>query len=113
MRNVSHAHTDIYSLTSRLSLSVYNDVHKITTPTRPPRSYVSRRYPGPMYVILTPFTTQLRYHTHVSFAFLSLAPFDRIPGYTPRARPRALTGLRLPAVGSPNTCFPGRTYGCQ
>ena len=45
--------------------------------------------------------------------FLSFTLRDRISGYTPRARPRALTGLRLPAVWSPNTCFPGRTYGCH
>ena len=36
MRNVLPAYTDIHSLTSRLSLSVYPDVHKITTPTRLP-----------------------------------------------------------------------------
>ena len=45
-------------------------------------------------------------------ASLSVAPRDRISGYTHRARPRALTGLRFPAVGSPISCFHGRAYGC-
>ena len=166
MRNVSPANTDILSLTSRLSLPVHTDIHNTLTTPRTPRSYVSRRYPGPMYVTPTPFTTQLRYHAHMPFVFLSFAvistpssklsaypnapppvirvaalprapcmshphrlppntaptskcllcvaltPCDRISGYTPRARPRALIGLRLPAVGSLHTCFPGRTYGC-
>ena len=44
---------------------------------------------------------------------LSCVSSDRISGYTPRARPRAFTGLRLSAGGSHHTCFPGRTYGCQ
>ena len=48
----------------------------------------------------------------VSRVSLSCSPCDRNSGYTPRARPRALTVHRLPAVGSPHTCFPGRTYGC-
>ena len=50
----------------------------------------------------------------LTYLYVSLffAPRDRLFGNTPRARPRALTGLRIPAVGSPNTCFPGRNYGC-
>ena len=43
---------------------------------------------------------------------VALTLCDRISGHTPRARPRALIGLRLPAVWSLHTCFPGRTYGC-
>ena len=78
-----------------------------------PPGHVSRRYPGPMYVTLTPFSTHHLYHDHVSIAFPSFPRCNRISGYTPRARPRALTGLRLPAVGSPITCFPVRTYGCR
>ena len=78
-----------------------------------PRSYVSRRYPGPLYVTPTPFTTQHRSHVQVSLVFFFLALLATgFPVTPPRARPRALTGLRLPAVGSPHTCFPGRTYGC-
>ena len=93
MRNVPHAHTDTHSL------------NRITTPTRTPRSYVSRRYPGPMYVITTPFTTQHRYHAHVSFVFLSFALRDRNSGYTPRARPRARTasGFRPSGLPTPDS----------
>ena len=67
--------------------------------------------PGPLYVTSTQFSTQHRSHVQVSLVCRShsLRPDS---GYTTRARPRAFTGLRLPAVGSPNTCFPGRTYGC-
>ena len=36
MRIVSYTHTAFHTLTSRLSLSVYTDVHKFTTPTRLP-----------------------------------------------------------------------------
>ena len=113
MHNVLPAYTDIHSLTSRLSLSVYTDVHEITTPTRLPpvirvtalpRAFVCHThtvyYPTPLP------------RSSVSRVSLSCSTCDRISGYTPRARPRALTGLRLPAVGSPHTCFPGRTYGC-
>ena len=45
---------------------------------------------------------------------LSFALRDRFSGYTPRARPRALTGLRLPAVWCHSTCFPtGVTTGAR
>ena len=108
-----HTPTPISTASSLVFHCPFTPTSTIPQPQRAsPRSYVSRRYPGPMYVILTPFATQHRYHADVSFAFLSLALRDRISGYTPQARPRALTGLRLPAVGSHNTCFPGRTYGC-
>ena len=76
-----------------------------------PRSYVSRRYPGPCmscsHRLLPSTVPRSRVFRVISFALR-----DRISGYTPRARPRALRGHRLPAVGSPHTCFPGRTYGC-
>ena len=36
-----------------------------------PRSYVSRRYPGPLYVTPTPLTTQHSYHAQASLVFLS------------------------------------------
>ena len=42
------------------------------------------------------------------FLLLSATGFPVTPG----ARPHALTGLRLPAVGSPYTCFPWRTNWC-
>ena len=90
-----------------------------------PTSTKSQRQRAPPPVIrVTALPRALVCHTHtvyyptplprpsVSRASLSCSPCDRISGYTPRARPRALTGHRLPAVGSPHTCFPGRTYGC-
>ena len=79
---------------------------------------------APLVIRVTALPQALVCHTHtvyyptplprssVSRVSLFRLPCDRISGYTPRARPRALIGLRLPAVGSPHTCFPGRTYGC-
>ena len=68
--------------------------------------------PGPCmsypHRLLPNTATTLKCLSRVSF-MLSLRPEFRLH---PPARPRALTGHRLPAVGSPHTCFPGRTYGC-
>ena len=112
----------------------------VTPPTHPPGQpdFVSRRYPGPAVclsntVYYSPLLPRipgkalfpglfciLRHKTKLHAisltclsVFLSFTLRDRNSGYTPRARPRALTGLRLPAVGSHNTCFHWRTYGCQ
>ena len=112
MRTVSHAHNDIHSLISRLSLSVYTDVQNITTPTRP-RSYVSRRHPGPMYVILTPFTTQHRYHAHVSIVFLSSTLCDRISGYTPEPGPAPSPASGFRPSGLPTPVSTGVPTGAR
>ena len=103
-------HTPMSTLSPLVFLCSFTPTFTNSLPQRaPPWSYVSRRYPRPLYVTPTPFTTQ---HRHLAQVSLFRPPCDRISGYTPRARPRALTGLRIPAVGSPHTCFPGRTYGC-
>ena len=101
MRTVSFTHTDVYTLTSRLSLFVYTDVHKFTTPTRPPPwLYVSRRYPRPLYVTPTPFTTQHRYHAQVSLvclSFVSLMTGFRLhpPSPAPRLHRPPASGRRV------------------
>ena len=154
MRTVLFAHSDIHSLTPRLSLSIYSVVQN-TTPTNtvshpalnPPRHPTNASSkPARLRITSLPWVPivcishtvyhpfllsrirgkalfpglfslpqpKTRFHA-ISLTCLSVslyfAPRDRISGYTPRARPRALTGLRLPAVGSLSTRFPGRTYG--
>ena len=111
MHTVSYTHTVIHPLTL---------VFRCPFHTVPQNNHYLQRAshghtchgvtPGPCHTHTVYYLAP--YLAHVSFEFLTFAPCDRISGYTPRARPRALIGLRLPAVGSLHTCFPGRTYGC-
>ena len=106
-----HSPTPIYTASTLVFLCPFTPTSKISLLQRAPRSYVSRRYPGPCMSCSHRLLPNTVPRSRV-FRVLSFALRDRISGYTPRARPRALTGLRLPAVGSPNTCFHGRAYGC-
>ena len=113
MRTVSYTHTDIHTLTSRISLSFSHRRPKYSpSPTRLPRSYVSRRHPGPMYVILTPFTTQ--HHaslTSLSSPSLILATGFPVTPPEPGPAPSPAPGYR--PSGLPTPVSPGVPTGVR
>ena len=94
---VIHPHRYPYShLSSFAVLSTPSPKIIPTSNAPPPRSYATRRYPGPLYVTPTPFTIQHRSHVQVSLVCLShpLRPDFRLHTPSPAPRPH-----RPPASG--------------
>ena len=74
---------------------------------------MSRRYPGPLYVTPTPFTTQHRYHVQVFLVFLSLTLCDRIPVTPPEPGPAPLQASGFRPSGLPTPVSPGVPAGAR
>ena len=112
MRNVPLAHTDIHSLNSRLSLSVYTDVQNITTPTRTPGHTchcVTTGHVCHAHTVYYPTP----YLAHVSFVFpLSLfATGFPVTPPEPGPAPSPASGFRPSGLLTP--VFPGVPTGAR
>ena len=78
------------------------------------RSYVSRRYPGPLYVTPTPFTTQHRSNVQVSLVclfFTRLATGFPVTPPEPGPAPSQASGFR--PSGLPTPVSPGVPTGAR